>query len=480
MATSTRNAVIVGGGLSGLFSALLISDRYPRLQVHVVEKDAALGGGHGSFFDPEGGCFDHGMHLLFDSMVEEVDRQIRGVMDENDWIVLSGNRKDIAGIYHGGRLHEDSPYIDLRLLPDGIRGECITGLLATIGEPPAPAAQCASSDEFFRRRFGDGITDRVVEPVLQKLWRQSGRNLDAMASRIVLMDRVLLYDAPVMADLMKAERIRSRIGFPKQMELSPAYRNAQTGYYPRRYGMVRVIEAIEKKLAARGVRIHTQAELRELEVAGGAVRTLRIAGKDSALELGDIELLHWTIPIFALAPKLGLNPPAARFDPPLPQTHAHFLLKQPPRMGELYSFYCFDPGYASFRITSYAAYCADARRQDGKHAGTYPVCVELHFDPGSKPDEAAAARLAAEELARMGIIGGAGDIAFSRAVPAKVGFPMLTHNNTKNLAQLRQLVEERRPRNLLTAGLAPERGIFFLHDVLEQNYLGINGLLGAP
>ena len=480
MASSTRNAVIVGGGLSGLFSALLISDRHPGLQLHVVERDTALGGGHGSFSDPEGGCFDHGMHLIFDSMIEEVDRQIRDAMDERDWIILSGNRKDIAGIYHGGRLHEDSPYIDLRLLTEPARSECIAGLLSTISDKTVPATECSSSDDFFRRRFGAAVTEHVVEPVLKKLWRQGGKDLDAMASRIVLMDRVLLYDAPAMADLMKAERVRGRIGFPKPMELSPAYRNSQRGYYPKKYGMYRVIEAIEKKLAARGVRIHTGAETSELGVDGGAIRRLRIAGRGGTLDLDNVELVHWTIPLFALAPKLGVSLPPARFDPPLPQVHTYFLLKRPPRMGKLYSFYCFDPGYASFRITSYAAYCPDARRNDGKHAGTYPACVEMHFDPGAKPDATAAPQLAAAELTRMGIIGGAGDIAYCRAVPAKVGFPMLTHNNARNLAEVRRLVEERRPRNLLTAGLAPERGIFFLHDVLEQNYLGIKELLGAP
>ena len=474
MAKAARQAVIVGGGLSGLFSALLLSDRHPALEVHLVEKDAALGGGHGSFFDPEGGCFDHGMHLVFDSMVEEVDRHIRDAMDEKDWNILSGNRKDIAGIYHGGRLHEDSPYIDLRLLPEADRRDCIAGLLQTVADKPAPASECASAEEFFRRRFGAAVAGHVIVPVLRKLWRQESRNLDAMATRIVLMDRVLLFDAPAMTDLMKAERIRSRIGFPKQMELALDYKNSQRGYYPKKYGMYRVIEAIGKKLAARGVHVHTQSEVQDIELAGGAVRRLRIAGAGSARVLEDIALLHWTGPLFALAPKLGLQLPPARFDPPLPQVHVYFLLKQAPRLGELYSFYCFDPGYATFRVTNYASYCPDARRADG----SWPVCAELHFDPGGTPDPAQCVRLATEELIRMGIIGGATDIAFATAVPAKIGFPMLTHNNAKNLAAVRERVEGLRIGNLLTAGLAPERGIFFLHDVLEQNYNGITNLLG--
>jgi phytoene dehydrogenase-like protein len=475
MTRARGHAVIVGGGMSGLFSALLLSDLRPDLQLHLVEKAAELGGGHGSFFDPEGGCFDHGMHLMFDSLVPEVDRYYLEMMPEEDWIILSGNRKDIAGIYHAGNLLQDSPYMDLRQLAEPARGECAAGLLQAMAEAPAPASACDSAEDFFRRRFGAAVAEKMVEPVLQKLWRRSGRELDAMATRIVLMDRVLLFDAPAMTDLMKSDRIRARIGFPKQMETSPAYRSAQRGYYPRRYGMYRVAEAAARKLAARGVKLHLGSEVSDLKIEGGRLHGLRIGAE----QLDAVELLHWTIPLPALAPQLGVKLAAPRLDPALPQAHVYFLLRRPPSMGELYSFYCFDPGFASFRVTNYAAYCPDARRSEGRHAGTYPVCVELHFDPGAQPDEAHAARVAAGELARMGVISGPEDIAYTRAVPARIGFPLLTRNNTAQLAGVRRAVEERLPANLLVAGFAPERGVFFVHDVLEQNYLGLRRCLEA-
>jgi hypothetical protein len=475
LASTSRNVVIVGGGLSGLFSALLVTDLDPSLKVHVVEKDTALGGGHSSFVDPHGGCFDHGMHLMFDALVPEVDRYFDELQREQDWIVLSGNSKDIAGIYHDGRLQENSPYIDLRRLPDDVRRDCAAGLLEALAEQPPAAMACASTDEFFRRRFGAAITDRIVDPVLQKLWRRRGRELAAAAARIVLLDRILLYDAAAMTDLMKSDRLRARIGFPSQMALPLEYRNAQRGYYPRKFGMFRVIEALAAKLAARGVELHTASELTGMDLAEGAIRRVRIGSGGIDRELERIHFVHWTIPFFALAPKLGVELPAMRFDPALPQAHVYFLLNQPPRMGELYSFYCFDAGYATFRITSYASYCPDARRPDG----SWPICVELHFDPGTKIDEAGAAKLAADELLRMGIISDPAAITFQRAVPAKIGFPTLTQSNAVNLARIRELIEARGIRNLITAGFAPERGVFFAHEVLEQNYRGIVSRLGA-
>jgi hypothetical protein len=205
------------------------------------------------------------------------------------------------------------------------------------------------------------------------------------------------------------------------------------------------------------------------------IRRVRIASTESEIVIDNVAMLHWTISLFSLVPKIGLILPSAQYDPPLPQLHTYFLLKHPPRMGDLYSFYCFDPGYATYRVTSYASYCPDARRPDG----TWPVCVELHFDPGTKPSEIDALQLATVELKSMGIINSLDEITFSRAVPARISFPLLTRNNTTNLTRLRELIDGQSIRNLLTAGFAPERGIFFVHDVLEQNYLGIITQLGA-
>ena len=134
MKNSRKNVAIVGGGLPGLFSALLISERYPGLDVHLIERDRKLGGLYNSFHDEQADWFDHGMHLIYESCVEEVDRQIRETMDEKDWIILNGNHKDIAGVFFNGVLHEDSPYIDIRGLPQDIQRECVADLFLHLSD----------------------------------------------------------------------------------------------------------------------------------------------------------------------------------------------------------------------------------------------------------------------------------------------------------------------------------------------------------
>jgi len=466
---TSRNVVIVGGGLPGLFSALLISDRYPGFQVHVIERDTTLGGLYNSFKDEQAGWFDHGMHLIYESSIEEVDRHIRQALDEKDWIVLEGNRKDIAGLFYNRTLHQDSPYIDLRELPEHIRRECLSDLCLQLGHAPHKAGNCSSARDFFLKRFGASITDRVIEPVLSKLWNTDGISLDPMATRVVLMDRVCLYDSDTMDDLMKSDLIRSRIAFPKQMELPLRYRSTQRGLYPRQYGMYRVIEAIGQTLVGRGVRIHKQAEVREIVRADGEIQKVHVRGPGAEFVVDDIRLLHWSIPLFGLVPKFGLHSAPARFDPPHTQACVYFLLHAPPEMGDLYYFYCFDPGYHTYRVTNYSAYCPDARLPEG----TYPICVELHFEAGASLESMDLAALAIRELMEFGVIESDAGVAFSRVEVSRVGFPVLTLNNSRIIGQLRELVDSQGIRNLITAGQAPERGIFFLHDILEHSYNAI-------
>jgi hypothetical protein len=465
------SAVIVGGGLPGLFAALLLSERRPDLELHLVEREGRLGGLYNSFEDPVAGRLDHGMHLIYESCVEDVDRQLRDCLRDEDWIFLEGNRKDIAGLYHGGKLRESSPYIDARDLSPAVRQACLADLMAQLGREVVEARRCASARDFFQRRFGAAFADLVIEPVLKKLWRRGGDSLDPMATRVVLMDRVCLFDAAAMDDLMQSARIRARLAYPEQLALPLAWRSKQRGLYPRRYGMSGVIDAIARRLAERGVKVHTGAEVADIGIAGGAIATVRLRHPGGEIPLENVRLLHWSIPLFGIAPRLGLSLPPAAFDAPLKQAHVYLLLKRQPKMGELYYFYCFDAGLRTFRVTNYAAYCPDARRPaSSAHPGTWPVCVELHFDASDKPEGMDLAALATRELAAFGVIDGPEDVAHAVAHPSKTGFPLLTLNNSRAMGGLRTQVEALGIANLVTAGQAPEQGIFFLHDILEHSY----------
>ena len=468
MLNNESNVVIVGGGIPGMFSALLVAVTQPDVRVHLVDWAPRLGGLYGSHKDPDFGWLDHGMHLIYETGIEGVDRLIREVMNDSEWIFLEGNKKDIAGVHHLGKLNTASPYVDLRALPATLRDRALAGLFAALPETRLGPLESKSAADFFVRRFGAPIAREVIDPILRKLWRLNSDELDAMVSRVVLMDRVQLFDSKVMADLMKSDRIRSRIAFPDQIELPLQYRTFQRGLYPKRFGMVNVINALEKALRERNVNIRTSSKVGALELDKGRMTSLRLesAAGNEVERIGKIGMLHWGTPLPHLANLLGVSLPRGGNDPPLVQSYVYLMLREAPAMGGLYYFYAFDPGYCTYRVTDYASYCPDARQPDG----SWLICAELHYDPGAKVNTQDAREQATRELLHFGVIADRSEVLAVKVFNPPGGFPLLTLRNCNRMRDLRLRIEEKAPANLVLGGQAPERGVFFLHDVLAQCY----------
>ena len=68
------NVVLVGGGLPSLFAALVYSEKYPNLNITIVEKASRVGGTYGSIIHDKAGVFDHGMHLIYTTTNELIDK----------------------------------------------------------------------------------------------------------------------------------------------------------------------------------------------------------------------------------------------------------------------------------------------------------------------------------------------------------------------------------------------------------------------
>ena len=195
------NICIIGGGLPGIFSALYLSEIFPESSIHIIESSNKLGGLYNSFEDPIGGIFDKGMHLIYETCIEEADKILIECMEDDEWIFLNGNYKDIAGIYHNKKLNHKSPYMNLDGISRKNLNECLADLFIALENEPPSFKDCKTAKEFFNKRFGSSITKLVIAPVIKKLWKKSLINLDASSSRIVLMDRLNLFSEEADQDL---------------------------------------------------------------------------------------------------------------------------------------------------------------------------------------------------------------------------------------------------------------------------------------
>lgn len=461
-----KTVLIVGGGISGLFAALLISNKYPSYSIVIAERAAELGGLYSSFRTPTHGFFDHGPHLFYDSGVDEVDRQIRDILPDSDWICLSDNRKDIAGIYHNGYLQTYSHYPDIRRLDSEVRRQCFADFFQNLGEVGAQDLRIQSAEDYFKLRFGNNIAEMIIEPILQKMWGRSGQDLDPIAAKIVSMDRVILFDKEVMPDLMASKLIQQRLAYPDQLALPLGHRvSKQCGFYPKKFGLIGVISAIRRELANRGVKIITGATLGDLELQDGDIVSATIGTTEQVLTLSDIHLVHWTAGLVPLARQLGVQLPQTAPNPGRKVVFANLFLRSPPNMGEIYYFYCYDSGYKTFRVTNYSSYCPDA----GSHGGN-PISIELHLEPSDAMSMEGAADVAASEMLRLGVVESPEQIVYRNAEASSGAMPAPTLAGKKLIVALASAIEERKPLNLTQGGPSPDKDLFFLHDVLADSY----------
>ena len=120
--------VISGAGITGLVSALLLLKKHTGEDIYLVDKNEEAGGLLRRFDYGPWGSFDYGMHNMLQTGITELDELLWGLLPPEEWQLLNGNKRDLAGIFFNGRLQKNSPYIDLRSLPKRDYETCLTAL----------------------------------------------------------------------------------------------------------------------------------------------------------------------------------------------------------------------------------------------------------------------------------------------------------------------------------------------------------------
>lgn len=468
-----ENIVILGGGIPGIFSCLYLAKLYPKIKIHLVESSDKIGGLYNSFHDNEGGVFDKGMHMIYETCIDEIDSLIRECLPEDQWIYLEGNFKDIAGVFHNNFLETKTPYMNLNSIKKSKLNKSIYELFKSFERQASGFKDSMNGRDFFEKRFGTTITQELIEPVIKKLWRKPLKELHPSATRIVLMDRLLLFSEDATSNLMKSEHIRSRIAYPNQMELDLKYRNSQRGLYPKKFGTYNLIKGMQSRLIDSNITIHTNTKLESIEEKEKQIFSINISHNNSIKKIESIKLFQSTLSSSQLLPFFKIKPKKYNFDKSLTQKYLFLLLDSPPKMGNLYYFFSFQKSSKVYRVTNYTAYCPNAKRiHKPSNKEAWPICVELHYKK-SDPKSGEILKDATKELLQYGVIKSKDQIIFSR-IESAGGFPLLTLKNCSFIKETDLILEELNIKNMLLGGQAPYKGIFYLHDILKNIYELIN------
>ena len=438
--------------------------------MYIVEKNSEAGGLLRRFRYGEWGNFDYGMHNMLQTGIDKLDRLIFELLPEEEWQMLEDGQRDLAGIYFNGILQKNTPYIDLRGLSMADYKSCLVALFEHFAEPhhsvPEPEL---SAEQYAVARFGEIVARKTIIPAVQKIHQKKASELDYMATIFTPMTRLAFCDAPLVAEITSSTFLRDRVAWSDQRTLPLERSSGRSGFYPVRYGIYRVVEAILAQLADAGARLLTETEITDVQTKDGFVSTVNIRSKNETSVLEEVEDLIWTANIPLLGRFLGVNFDGLKYDKPLKTIVVNLVVDRlPEHMGDLYHFFCYDSDFRTYRLTNFSNYCRGAARNGG-----YPVSVELLMD-----DEAVQGadleQLAIDEYHRFGVGHADTKILFAKAEILASGFPMPSINNIHALRSIRDSIHAMHLSNLQMMGILAEDNLFFQTDVLADVYRKLN------
>lgn len=469
MSTKIMNEtyIIVGTGISGLLAALLLADQTNSENIYLIERNKEIGGLLRCFDYGPNGLFDYGMHTFSETGIYELDRILRGLLPEEKWFQLQGKKRDLAGIFFNGILQHNSPYIDLRNLPGNQYEQALSELflhLDKVASQPITDStdSYASAADFAVQRFGKYLAEKTLIPVLEKIHKKSAYELDFMATIFTPLNRLLAFGEALSHHLTQAQFFRDRIAYSEQRNLPAERSSGRNSYYPLDYGVVNVINAIYDRLMAKNVKILTESELTEIHFSDSRIQTVQVRNQTQTFEFSQIKSLIWTSNIPALGRYLHCDFGGMKYDPPLKTLVVNLLVSKPLDLGDLYYFFCYDPGFNTYRLTNYSNYCPGAYRNGG-----YPVSLEMLVAETQNIDFEERAK---DEIRRFGLLAPDTRFLFAKSEILEAGFPMPSINNIKTVKNIRQQIRDLDLNNLILTGILSEDNLFFQTDVLIDTY----------
>lgn len=457
MSETQRPNVIVGGGIAGMIAALLLGQR-GKSKVILIERESQLGGHLRCFDYGKNGLFDYGMHNMYETGISVLDKMLFELLPEEDWQVLEHGARDLAGAVFNGILQHNTPFPDMRNLPEHQWNSCVLDFFRQLETKEFQNQGNAWEDT--QARFGMAIARRI-DACLQKQFGKPAKELAPFATRLTNLSRVVLFSEEPFANLINCSTLRDRLAWPEQRTLPNKWQSGRRAYYPKKYGIYRVINALLVKLQEIGVEILTCAQVQSLERKGGQISNLKLEQAGSKKTV-NVRNLIWTSGLPLLAQLFGEDLSGFRFDKARKTVLVNLLLREPPKMGDLYYFYCYESGCKTFRVTNFTAYCAGAPRASG-----WPISVELLLDM-PLPDSEAIKETALKELKEFRVIESEKDVFFIAVEPLSSGFPMPSVNNHKTMSVVRNKILSEEIKNLTLLGVLSEENIFFQRDVLSH------------
>ncbi|MBQ4879339.1 FAD-dependent oxidoreductase [Pseudoalteromonas luteoviolacea] len=325
-----QNAVIVGGGVCGLVSSLLLKKR--GYNVVLIEQAERIGGLFCSIKDSKGAAYDMGSHIPNATGIEELDQILFGhVDDKSQWNTID---KLESGNYFSGSWDLTSPFPNAQKLEPAVYSQGCGELINLTHQPSEQFIydHCINS-------LGVVFTHSIVVPILQKLY---GKLTDirglTMEAGLFGFTRILALPADVAAQLKELPAFDSKLGYQTEQDfLARKERDKLSDvkyFYPNNgEGIGHWVQELLAHVEKAGVEVITSERVKKIVRSGTQITHIELAS-DRVLSC---DLLFWSAPPFIALNALGIEPQRGQmelrtavifhlnFDKPLTNQKSHYL-----------------------------------------------------------------------------------------------------------------------------------------------------------
>jgi protoporphyrinogen oxidase len=431
--------VVVGAGLPGIISALVIAAKGQRCLL--LETAPSIGGLLRSY-EVDGYTYDLGPHFA----------NFTGI-DHLDYLLFGGKERDwkeypflAAGNFWNGKLNEVSDSPDLTSLPVDLQYKCLGEILSAPGWHADRDPE--NAEEFLLSEYGQALVDLFFDPIFEKLTGKRSDSLNYRANLLFNLKRFCVLDVSATFELKKSQKFDSRVAFHHRKD----FKFHKPCLYPKNGGIGSWIGQLEEKLYAASVDVRTNAQIEQVYTQNGMVRSLSIDGKMIATNN-----LVWSAAPASLCKLMGVDLKLEKHE--LRSTILVGLAFDRKFLSECDYITVLDPEFLSFRVTLYDNF---RETKSSMFAATVEFIVAA-----DKIDVCDWVRIAEDEIKRMGLCDNKALLKSQHLKVIPNGFPV---QSNKSIACLNESTRVARSiSNVHLIGRASGEG-WFLDDLIRQSY----------
>lgn len=454
---------IIGAGISGLVAAARAIELCPGRRVVVIDQAERPGGLlSGRYYSNPELYFDIGTHIYKETGRPEIDRLLRGMVPENELVLMDQQTGDLSGAIYNGRLQANSHFPDIRGHPDLATVAQSLRIQALEASPSPRLDRMRPLLEVSRARFGTSYTDHVVSPILSHVFDRPAEDLAAFSLFLPGITRAILDDADVWHRHESSDSYRALVAYPEQRNLPVPYRHGLGHFYTKPHGSSGVVQSLAQYITKSGVELLMGTTITSVNLDSGHITLKTGEGVKESIFANQIIFATGAI---GTARLLGQDLSAVGLDRPM----SHWILNlelEASSPSDLCYLYGFDEGCDWYRVTNYAAFSGqpDDRR----------LTVEVLGDRIGNPENSALQIV--QQLYDHGIAGSS-KIRFANGFLLKAGFPVPSTRNLQGIQAISGWVRAQIGSKHILCGVGCQNGLFFQNEILVAAYDSVTDML---